>query len=233
MIYIKRFDRAFLRIPKTGSEALQLFLEQNVVDYSEDVISRPIRLIPSTESTSIKLYKTALNTAEVFPTGHVSAAYTIDKEVCTTQTHFTGVIRDPLERQVSNFIYRLHKKEYVLQGTLANTFKMYITNGILTKEDYKHTMSQVDYFKYEGSLLPNVEFWPYPKFKEKLYQFCESNNVEIKNPLQTINKSPGDKKKLIASLYTPDILEQVMDVYQEDFELYNSLMGTDSVSIQE
>lgn len=233
MIYVKRFDTAFLRIPKTGSEALQLFLEQNVVDYSEDVISRPIRLLPPTETTNTKLHKIALNTTEVFPTGHATAAYTIDKGVCTTDTHFIGVIRDPLEKQVSNFIYRLRKKEYVLQGTLANTFKMYITNGILTKEDYKHTMSQVDYFKYNGCLLPNVEFWPYPKFNERLYEFCESHNVDIKNPLQTINKSPGDKKKLIALLYTADILEQVMDVYKDDFELYNSLMGTDSVSIRE
>jgi hypothetical protein len=221
MIYIKRLDTCFLRIPKTGSQALLLFLEQNVVDRSSDIVSRPARQEYINKYKDLKHNKDPLNCEINFPTAHITAQFTIDNNICTPNTRFIGVIRDPYEKQISNYIYRIRQKKFdVKQEDLIKDFRERIKTGLLADELKKHHLiPQSDFFKYDGNYLTNIDPWLYEDFHNKLYTFCSSNNISVVSQLREVNMSPGNKKKLIDILYTPELKQLVYSVYKEDFEL--------------
>jgi hypothetical protein len=218
-----------LRIPKTGSQSLQLFLQQNVGDFSEDVIARPISKTSSNQFVDVKLRKIPHNTNVEFKTAHVNAQFTIDHGICTPNTKFIGVIRNPYEKQISNYIYRIRRNEINVprdHNQFIDNFREAVKTGILSieKKEY-HTEKQADFFKYNGSLLENAEPWLLDDLEKKLVSFCENYGIDIKFPLDHINRSKGDKKELIDKLYSEELKEKVRDAYKEDFELYNKLKG--------
>lgn len=221
MIYIKRLDTCFLRIPKTGSQALLLFLEQNIIDRLCDVVSRPARQEYINKYKDLKHVKVPLNTEVEFPTAHVTAQFTIDSGICTPNTRFIGVLRDPYEKQISNYIYRIRQKKFdVKQEGIIKDFREKIKTGILVDElGGHHLIPQSDFFKYNGKYLTNIDPWLYEDFHNRLYSFCASNNISVASHLQEVNVSPGNKKELIDILYTPELKQLVYNTYKEDFEL--------------
>lgn len=229
MIYIKRLDTCFLRIPKTGSQSLQLFLQENVVDFAEDVMSRPILKTFRDQFVDVKLLKIPHNTNVEFKTAHVNAQFVIDNDICTSNTKFIGVIRDPYERQISNFIYRLRRDKnakFKNEYEFIDSFRESISTGILSIEKRQyHIDKQINFFKYNRELLNNIDVWLIDNIEEKLISFCNVHNIEIKQPLQHINRSKGNKKELIDKLYTEELKQIVYEVYKEDFDLYNKLKG--------
>jgi hypothetical protein len=230
MIYIKRFDTCFLRIPKTGSQSLHLFLEKNVIDFSNDVIARPILQTFQDPYQDVKLKKESLNTLIKFETAHVTAQFVIDNGIATPTTRFVGVIRNPYERQISNYLYRIRKEQFDTPKNseeFISNFRKVIKDGILSIETRHYlTMKQIDFFRYRGDLLDNINIWILDNLKLHLNEFCNYNNIEIIYELPHINKSPGNKRNLVDILYTTELKERVYEIYKEDFELYYKLKGT-------
>tara|TARA_R110000787_G_scaffold36891_1_gene94010 strand:- start:211 stop:942 length:732 start_codon:yes stop_codon:yes gene_type:complete len=242
MIYIKRFDTCFLRIPKTGSQSLHLFLEKNVIDFSNDVIARPILQTFQDPYQDVKLKKESLNTLIEFETAHVTAQFVIDNGIATPTTRFVGVIRNPYERQISNYLYRIRRQQFDTPKNseeFISNFRKVIKDGILSIALYPaphqkkakeirhyHTMKQIDFFRYRGDLLDNINIWILDNLKLHLNEFCNYNNIEIIYELPHINKSPGNKRNLVDILYTTELKERVYEIYKEDFELYYKLKGT-------
>jgi hypothetical protein len=229
MIYIKRLDTCFLRIPKTGSQSLLLFLQDNVVDLSEDIISRPISIRYESPFTDLKLSNLAHNTQINFITAHVNAQFIIDNGICTSSTKFIGVIRNPYERQISNYLYRINRKQNDIpknENDLIYSFRKSVNTGILSTEKVDtHIDKQCNFFKYNGTFLNSSQPWLLDNLKNTLEIFCNNHSIKIKHPLEHINRSIGDKKKLIDKLYTEELKQKVYEVYKEDFELYNKLKG--------
>lgn len=231
MIYIKRLDTCFLRIPKSGSQSLQVFLQDNVIDVLNDVIARPIDVIKDNPQSydDVNINFVPVNTNIHFETAHVTAQFVIDKGLCTPDTKFIGLVRNPFEKQISHYTYRVAQN--IFQPPKSGddfilNFRNAIKTGMIAAEQGQHhLMKQVDYFKYNGKLLDTAEPWLLDDLPICLDNFCKRYNIEIKIPLRHINKTAGDKKYLVDVLYTDELKQKVYDLYKEDFELHNNLKG--------
>jgi hypothetical protein len=231
MIYIKRFDTCFLRIPKTASQALQVFLQENVVDWSTDVVARPIVQFYS------DVYKSAKNTRSslITSTAHLTAQFVIDSGRCTPNTQFIGTLRNPYERQLSHYMSGLSKKTSSYKKDhqeIINDFRNNISTGVISTEDHDyhinndyHIISQSSFFKHNGKLLDNIQMWLFEDLEHNLSLFCKQHDIKIKIPLRHINKSPGNKHQLAEVMYTDELRLKVYETYREDFEIYNKLRG--------
>jgi hypothetical protein len=228
MIYIKRIDTCFLFIPKTGSQSLHSFVEDNIVNYSEDVIGRPIFKKADNDHTDFFITKPAPhNFIGKIDTRHVTAQFVVNLKICTSTTKFIGVIRNPYERPISLLAYQLRNTcsshNYLLDLEHIEAFRQTIRNGVVENKKEIHSRSQVDFFKYNGELLPNVEFWLLEDLEQHLNQFCKTHQIDIKKPVLHVNKTLGNKLKLVDVLYTDELKEKFYEAYKEDFEIYNKL----------
>ena len=229
MIYIKRLDTCFLFIPKTGSQSLHSFIEDNIVDYSVDVIGKPILQKTTNNYTDFFTVKASPhNFSKKIYTRHVTAQFVIDLNICTSSTKFIGVIRNPYERPISLFTYEIRNNKYQSSNHLQDInfideFRKTIENGVVKNKKEVHSLRQVDFFKYNGELLPNVEFWLLEDLEQHLNQFCKTHQIDIKKPVLHVNKTLGNKLKLVDVLYTDELKEKFYEAYKEDFEIYNKL----------
>jgi hypothetical protein len=127
-------------------------------------------------------------------------------------------------------LYRIRKEQFdnpKNSEEFISNFRKVIKDGILSIETrHYHTMKQIDFFRYRGDLLDNINIWILDNLKLHLNEFCNYNNIEIIYELPHINKSPGNKRNLVDILYTTELKERVYEIYKEDFELYYKLKGT-------
>lgn len=131
MIYIKRFNLCFVRIPKNASSSVMEFLYYNFVDPKEDKVSY-IMDWKTGESVVQEL-----NTPHI-PHFHVDAQYLIDNEIVPENAKFFAVMRNPFEKHLSFYTFKCRqaKEMYGMHYTPdRKEFKTYFTNGMMNGED--------------------------------------------------------------------------------------------------
>jgi hypothetical protein len=220
MIYIKRHNLCFIRVPKTGSQSLFYFLYRNMYT-SEDLITKSIVPIDYHElhdkNTRLKLKKIH----PTIKTAHTDVQYLIDNNFVDQSANFLGVIRNPLEKQLSLYMYRLREGAYGNTLPSPKHFQSLFRKGVLLDRSQHHMQSQHSFLEYNGTTIG--QWWLFDHINIHVEELIEKYKIKVNTPFVHINKSPGDKRKLIKNFYTDELKQDVFSAYQKDFELYNQL----------
>lgn len=189
------------------------FLYENVC-YEEDIISK---LLIWTGTEYARIYH---KNSPPLPHSHVDSSYVIEHNIVPETAHFIGVIREPLERQLSLYLYRIRDAKYEVRLPSPEHFRSLFIDGML-KDKTQQMQPQSTFINKELSHT----YWLFDTVDKHLTDFCITNNIEIKSPLQVMNRSPGNTKKLVDIFYTEELKNQVREAYEEDFILYNKVLN--------
>ena len=214
MIYIKRFNLCFVEIPKTASKAMRDFMIEELIDESEDTFTR-------------NMYET-----------HQNSRYIIRNKLAPSNAKFIGVIREPLERQLSAYLFiwnrlfnlnllRAHQTEPSLQH-----FKKVYEVGRMDSTgrpgfwEFMNKMGTESQSSYINRGL-NHEFWLYENLEDHIEDFKKEYNIRSDAFLKKINLTREDDtiqtKSLIDKFYDDELKDIIKKQYADDFKLYNEL----------
>lgn len=210
---MKKYNICFIRIPKTASSSIMHFLYENLCD-ENDVVSR---MYEWNDDVVEKKYH--LN-CPVLPHSHIDARYAIENEIVPKTAAFIGTIRDPIEKQLSLYLYRMTQGRYGSMKPSPEHFRSLMKYGSVMDKP-QQMQSQSSFLEYEKDT--KKVWWLYDNIENHTRELCEQLNVEIRQPLLTLNKSPGDTKKLIDVFYTQSIKDEVKEKYAEDWKIYEEL----------
>lgn len=209
MIYIKRFNFCFIRIPKNASSSIMLFLYENMCT-EEDMISRMF------EWDNTKYKKIYYKNCPMLPHSHIDSNYLITNSIVKSDASFYGVVREPLERTLSLYLYRIRDGVYGNIPPSPEHFQSLFVNGV-----FQDTPQQM---QAQSTFLPDTgTYWLYDNVETNLKDLCYNYGIDIKSSLKILNKSPGDTKKLIKYFYSSTLIDKVQTAYMQDFLLYEKL----------
>jgi flagellar basal body rod protein FlgB len=214
MIYIRRLNFCFIRVPKTASQAILYFLYKNVYT-KHDITSKNFNLNKLTNTLAFTEHNISLTT------GHLTAQEIIENNIASSDTNFYAVIRCPFERQLSLYMYKIKNNDYGKVYPSPKHFRSLIKKGVLHDKKPYRTLPQHKFLEFNGISMGT--WWSYNNIEQNLYEFCKSNNINITYKLETINTSPGKKDKLIDIFYSADLKQDVYLAYKKDFEIYEKV----------
>ena len=211
MIYIKKLNFCFIRIPKNASSSIMHFMQANA-GCEEDVFSRVFKLEGNILSKGY---------GQNFPSTHNShcdASYAIDHGLVPQTAKFVGVVRDPFDRQLSLYLYRM--KDQTTIKPSPEHFKHSTINGIL--QDLPHHMQlQSSYLSYSTDI--DHEFWLFENVHNHVANWCKEYNITPIKPLTDLSRFSVDTLSLIDTYYDDELRSQVAEAWAPDIELYNKL----------
>ena len=211
MIYVKRLNLCFIRIPKNASSSVMHFIYHNMCE-DEDVVSRMY------EWNAEHIEKIYYKNCPVLPHSHVDYKYVVEQGIVPASAHFVGVIREPLERVLSLYLHRIRDNKYGMVLPSPKHFESQFIDGVFQD---KPQQSQPQH-----TFLPeNGEYMLYDTIEEQLVSLCNRYEIEVKEPLIRLNKSPGHTKELVKHFFSPELISSIQRKYAEDFELYYRLKG--------
>lgn len=183
MILLPKLNKAFIRIPKNASNALHRTL-QGITDVSD--VRRDAEM-------------------------NIPLQACIDDHGVSPDLDFYAVIRDPVERQLSLYIYRTRHTGIPVS---ISGFQDAIKHGMI--DDFPHQMMlQSRYIKCDKDV--SLTLWRFDEVGERF-------KSEFGTELQVANQSSSyETKQLINHFYTDDLKEIVRERWRDDVILYESL----------
>lgn len=168
-------------------------------------------LIPKNASTSIR---ESLN-GEIL-TGpndvqHIGISTAIENGLLTINNRFIGVIRNPIERQLSMYLYRQRQKRYSEKLSIED-FRNKIKLGAINDHLWQMQL-QSSFMEYNKEIIG--ELWLYEEVNER---FKEFGTLKVKN-----KSFSGNTKDFIDIFYDKPTLKAVESYWRKDIELYNAL----------
>jgi len=210
MIWIKRHDFIFVKIPKNASEAASLYLQQNV-SCCEDVFTLDNGFQQN-----------------IFPPHashcHMDIKYMLDNHLCTNTNTFVGVIRDPHERLLSLYLYRCRQNRYGVKAT-PEDFRKRAYNGFIVDHPWQ---MQLQSTFLTGAL--HKEYWCYDNIHYHVSLLPRRFNFVERHPFQTVNKSvPNiDTKSLVDTFYDQHTRSAVDKYWADDIDLYHEVKNAET-----
>ncbi len=219
MIYVKRFNLCFILIPKTASKAIRNFIVEEMCDPNED------------------FFNDGIDMHEM----HYNSRYIIRNKLAPSNAKFIGVIREPLERQLSAYIFswkRLLYYGYIkepLEPSLEHFKKIYQSgvepDGRSKFLEFMNKMGSESQSSYINRGL-NHEFWLYENLEDHIEDFKKEYNLSPDAFLKKINTNHEDEtittKSLIDKFYDDELKDIMKKQYADDFKLYNELKNARS-----
>ena len=190
------------------------FLYNNACNPAEDVVSRAFEW---EDEIFNKIYH--LN-CPALPHSHVDASYVVQTNIVPITATFTGVIRNPFEKQLSLYLYRTRNRNYGSIKPSIEDFRSRFIDGVL-QDKPQHMQSQLSFLKVNNKLVGS--FWLFERVEQHLLDFCEEHSIDVTTPMKLLNKSPGNKKDLVEIFYDAKLKSAVLEAYKEDFEEYDRL----------
>jgi hypothetical protein len=196
MIYIKRHNLVFIRVPKTASTSIAHHIINNLV--CEDDLNLAWRVSYSKINNS-----------------HMTAKFAIDNNLVPANAHFIGVIREPLERLLSLYFARYGEGRYQEKLSVEN-FRIKASRGFI--DDHPHQMRLQSNFLEAGD-----KWWLYDNLEHHIKLFNKKYNID--GALEKHNQSivKYKTKDLIYKFYDTKTREAVLNYWQKDVELYERL----------
>ncbi len=214
MIYIKRLNFCYIRVPKNASSAIMHYLYNNACDPSEDIITHGITEYPQ---------RVSFINCPVLEHSHVDVTFAINQLNVPRDANFVGVIRHPLEKQLSLYLFRIVKGVYQEKPSPEH-FRSLLVDGELSDHRYWQKQHQHTFLEYENETIG--EWWLYEHIEDHLKLFMEQHELIEKIPMQKLNVSPGSKKDLIDVFYDADSKLQAIKAFEKDLELYERVRST-------
>jgi hypothetical protein len=208
MIYIKRLNFCFIRVPKNASSTIMHYLYQNACDQKKDIITHGFTEYPE---------RISFINCPRLEHSHIDAQFAIDKLNIPLDSKFVGVIRNPLEKQLSLYMFRILNNIYGVKPSPEH-FRSMLDNGELKDTRPWQIQHQHTFLKYNENNIGT--WWLYDNIDDHLFEFMKEYDITERIPLQKLNASPGIKKNLIDIFYDSDTKAQAMKAFKKDIELY-------------
>lgn len=224
MVICKKHKFIFLRIPKNASTSLAAFFVNNFCDNNDIytyIGNAGIRATNVDEAVMAKYKKDHriihMTLNEIVDENIIGPDFVMESDVI-------GVMRNPLERQLSLFFFL--SKEFKLNNTSVSEFRKQFKNGCHIS-DPNNKITQADYLKLGDDMVG--KFWLYEDIQENLKQFVESRGVKVTEGLKNYKSNYRDRRDdaLIDEYYDDATRKAVESYYEEDFEIYRMLKGED------
>jgi hypothetical protein len=216
MIYIKRFNLCFVSIPKNASQSIRQFIIKEMVNNNEDIV----------EGYDGHIHKT-----------HYGSRSIIRNALAPRNAKFIGVIREPLERQLSAYLYCV--KRYMKDSYPTGFFKPGLdhfkeiyqpynltTDGRPVFWEFMNKMGSEPQSTYIDQGL-NHEFWLYENLEDHIENFKKEYDIRPDAFLDKINNTHEEDdvttKSLIDKFYDEELKDIIRKQYANDFKLYNEL----------
>ena len=207
MIYIKRYNLCFVRVPKTASTSIAYFLEKHMVKEDGDLSFRGIQ---SNDPNTI-------NT-------HMQCQFAIDNGIIPRNTRFFGVVRHPYEKLLSLYLDKVSglnspTKKYDIS---PQHFREVAVDGFI-RDTYWHKQLQSSYLEYGNKNIG--EWWLYDNLENHLRKFCLDYGLDytlIPRLRVSINsnKPEHQTKNLVDIFYDDKTRKAVYEYWKKDFDLY-------------
>lgn len=211
MIYVKRLNFCFIRVPKNASSSVMHYMYHNVCDPTVDMISHGITTYPD---------RVSFINCPRLEHSHVDVKFVIDELKVPKSSRFVGVIRHPLEKQLSLYLFRIREGVYKVPPSKEH-FNSLLIDGELSDHRYWQRQHQHTFLEYDNECIG--EWWLYENLTHHLNTFMNEYGLEEKIPLQNFNVSPGSKPSLIDVFYTATSRAQAEKAFEKDLELYEKV----------
>lgn len=206
----------FIRIPKNASTSLAAFFVKNYCKVSDkwtaigDAGIKTTNIPDNIIAKHRKQYRFIhLTLNEIIDEGIISADDARSKKII-------GVIRNPLERQLS--LYFFLNRQNKSNATISH-FRSIMEKGFYESDGSNHIL-QTDYLKIENELVG--EFWKY----DNLDQYIENFIAEFGNPMFPVPSYKTNFKPkntdLINEYYDSTTRKAVEEYFAKDFEAYEN-----------
>jgi len=222
LVICKSHNFIFLRIPKNASTSLAAFFINNCCDKNDiyTYVGNARIGTQNVDSDVVSKYKKDhriihLTVNEIVNNGIVSPEFVRESDVI-------GVIRNPLERQLSLFFFL--SKEFNLNNTSVSEFRRQFKYGKHIS-DPSNAITQSDYLKLGDNMIGR--FWLYDNIDEELKSFLFDKNIKVREPLKRYKSNYRERRdsSLIDEYYDDLTREAVEQYYAEDFKIYRHMIG--------
>jgi len=211
MMYIKKLNFCFIRIPKNASSSIMNFMQANAGS-EEDTFSRVFKLEGKILSKGYGQNFSKIHNS------HSDVSYVINHKLVPDTAKFVGVVRDPFDRQLSLYLYRMKDQSAIAPS--PEHFKQSITNGIL--QDLPHHMQlQSTYLNYSKAI--NHQYWLFENIHNHIDEWCKEYNIVPTTPLIDLSRFSVDTLSLIDTYYDDELRSEVTKAWKPDIDLYNKL----------
>ena len=189
------------------------YFYKNICDTKTDIISHGITTYPE---------KISFINCPKLEHSHVDAKFAIDELNVPNNAKFIGVVRHPLERQISLYLFRIRRGEYSCgKHNMPKHFRSKLINGELQDHQPCQMQHQHTFLEYAESI--NGEWWIYERVEEHLTNLMKEYGIEQKLNFGYLNKSTqslGKSKELIDVLYDDDTKKLAEKAFEKDIDLY-------------
>lgn len=224
MVICDSHNFTFLRIPKNASSSLAEFFVRNccgpndkyteVNDCGIKSHNVPRELI---QKYRFKYRFIHLTLQELIDNNIINRADALQKQNI-------GVLRNPLDRQLSLYFFLKRKRNLSVQE-----FRDLFKNGAHAS-DPSNVILQTDYVSVDGKDV--ADWWVYENINQKLDEFVTSKNININKGLGNYKGQYKPKDpSLIEQYYDQKTLDAVKRYYEKDFEKYYELTGKEYETI--
>lgn len=207
MIWLKQHNLVFVKIPKNASESFSYYFQKNAS--SEDVFTLDNGFYQNIDTPHREH-------------SHMDASYILKHELATTDNRFIGVIRNPYERLLSLYFYRVKQKRYD-NGVSIKDFRNRAREGVILDHEW-HMQHQSSFLNgVDGEYLCYDNLSTHAKILSRQYGFKS-------DMLPKINKSVSitDTKNLVDIFYDDVTIKSVYKYWERDIELYDRIRSEEA-----
>lgn len=204
MIWLKRYNTVFLKIPKNASEAIAHHL-QTYMYAPEDIYT----------------YDNGFGQNLLAPHDthcHMDVKYILSNNLATADNTFIGIIRHPVERLLSLYLYRHRQKRYDTKISVED-FRTRTREGFIIDHPW-HMQPQHSFLMGANKKV----FWSYDYLPQHLLKFSGQQTFSV------VNKSIPTKntKDLINVFYDDATLKAVHKYWEMDIDLYYGVLDAET-----
>ena len=212
MISIKRLGFNFINVPKNASTSIRRFFIDNVVQ-PEDVFSDYYESEEETWSQNMEIVHASQS--------HMDVTYAIENGLLDPTQEIVGVVREPVERVLSLYLYRA-KQSLIVSPSIQDFRNSVTANGYFPDYPWQNQL-QSSFLEYEGKEIGS--WWLFDRISDHLETFAKVHTIQVREPLRFQNRSLRDQKTkdFVNTFYDAASLKAVHKYYEADIELYNRI----------
>lgn len=216
MVISDKHNFIYIRVPKNASTSLATFFIQNYCDSNDKWTAVGDAGIPTNNISQRVIDKHKKQYRFIHLTLNEIIQENIIDEEQTRKKRIIGVIRNPLERQLSLFFFLNRKSN---SASTVTQFRSVMDKGYYSSDGSNHIL-QTDYLKIRND--PVGEFWRYDELDNHIENFVEEYG-KPKFPIRSFKSTfkPRDVD-LINEYYDSYTRKKVEEYFAKDFEAYEN-----------